>query len=114
LGIIMTTLLSREKKMNKINHKLKSIEVSFISRTGSRNRLRIPVAGAKHTGIEPGSRVMISRSRNGLTVEIVPNPNGNYKVEKDGSVRFSASKFNLPSDHLYIEADKLTGTISTF
>lgn len=100
--------------MTNTNHKLKSIEVSFIARTGSRNRLRIPVAGAKHTGIQPGSRVMIARSRNGLNVEIVSDPKGNYKVEKDGSVRFPVSKFNLPSDHLYIEADQLSKTINTY
>ena len=104
----------RENKMAKRNHTIQSNTLNFLSKTGSRNRLRIPVAGTRHTGINPGDRVKVSYNLLDCEVKIEVDPKGNYKVEKDGALRFPAHLFNLPSDEIFTSADKITNVVASF
>ena len=100
--------------MAKRNHTVESNTLNFLSKTGSRNRLRIPVAGNRHMGIKPGDRVKVSYSFLNCEVTIVSDPKGNYKVEKDGAVRFPADKFGLASEDIFTAADKLSQKTVSF
>ena len=90
------------------NHSVQSKTVNILANTGSRNRLRIPVVGTRFVGIQPGDRVSVKYSTSDYNVDIVLDPNGNYKVEKNGAIRFPAHKFNLPSKDAFIAADQLS------
>jgi hypothetical protein len=93
------------------NHFLNSHELTFVAKkTGSRNRVRIPVAGTRHNEIKPGTRVNVKVLMDGVSIE--SNKDGNYKVEKDGAVRFPAHKFLLDSKNLFIAADNLSGVLA--
>ena len=100
--------------MAKRNHTLQSNTLNFLSKTGSRNRLRIPVAGNRHLGIKPGDRVKVSYNLFAGETSIVLDPKGNYKVEKDGAVRFPADKFGLASEDIFTSADKLSQKTVSF
>ena len=91
------------------NHTVESQTLNFLSKTGSRNRLRITTGGSRFAGIKPGDRVNISRA-GGLfsDVEIVVDPKGNYKVEKNGAIRFPAHKFGLGSADIFTASDTLS------
>ena len=95
------------------NHNLDSNMLNFKSKTGSRNRIRIPVAGTRFTkGIKAGDRVEVIFDKVTKTVNVKQNPNGNYKVEKDGAIRFPAHKFSLPSKGIFVCAERLNKDVS--
>lgn len=93
------------------NHSIESHVLSFNSKTGSRNRVRIPVAGTRFAGqIHPGDRVTIKWDFFGVVLS--PDNNGKYKVEKDGAIRFPAHRYQLPLENLYISSEEISGMIS--
>jgi hypothetical protein len=65
-------------------------------------------------GIKPGDRVKVSYSFLNCEVTIVSDPKGNYKVEKDGAVRFPADKFGLPSEDIFTSADTISKKAVSF
>lgn len=90
------------------NHNLDSNMLNFKTNTGSRNRVRIPVAGTRFTkAIKPGDRVEVGYDLITDSIRVQVNPKGNYKVEKDGAVRFPAHKFALASKNLFVCAESL-------
>jgi bifunctional DNA-binding transcriptional regulator/antitoxin component of YhaV-PrlF toxin-antitoxin module len=90
------------------NHILAQRSVVYISKTGSRNRIRIPVEGNKKANINPGDRVKVFYDINNICVSIIKDPNGNYKVEKDGAIRFPAHKYSLKNKDNIISANEIT------
>jgi len=95
-----------------MNHKIESKCLNLLSTAGSRNRLRIPVCATRFTGkITPGTRVSVGLSLATMAVEINPDPNGRYKVEKDGAVRFPAHRFNLPTKDVVVSSDVMAGKV---
>lgn len=76
------------------NHNTVQNVLAVNSYTVSRNRVRICTRSLRHLGVKPGTRVQVMDSGLG-DIQVVPAKNGNYKVEKDGSVRFPANKFGL-------------------
>jgi hypothetical protein len=94
------------------NHKLESRKITYTAKTGSRNRLRIPVQGTRHSEIKPGDRVNVFYNRTLIEVSIVKDPKGNYKVEKDGAIRFPAHKYSLAAENNIIMADSLHKKVS--
>ena len=98
--------------MSKFNHNLDSLSMNYFSKTGSRNRIRIPVAGARHTKFKPGDKVVVTLSKNSVEVTKAARGQKNvYTVEKDGAVRFPAHKFNLPSKNLLLACDNITKAV---
>jgi hypothetical protein len=93
------------------NHTLKSNTLNFVSKTGSRNRLRIPVAGTRNCNIQPGDRVEVFFDFRNMQVSCIKHADGNYKVERDGAVRFPAHKFGLSADDVYTACDKINKTV---
>ena len=94
------------------NHKINSKNINFESKTGSRNRLRIPVAGTRHSNIKPGDRVTVQQE--GIMLYVTKNPKGCYKVERDGAIRFPANKYGLAYDQIYTCCDSVKGKITIF
>jgi hypothetical protein len=94
------------------NHKLTAKALIFTSKTGSRNRLRIPVSGVRHLDIRPGDRVNVFYDTTNFQVTVLKNDRGNYKVEKDGAVRFPAHKFALPASDVTIASDSLNQNVA--
>jgi hypothetical protein len=90
------------------NHTLTQRSVVYIAKTGSRNRIRIPVEGNKNAQINPGDRVKVVYDINNICVSIVKDPHGNYKVEKDGAIRFPAHKYSLRNKDNIISANAIT------
>lgn len=76
------------------NHNTVQNVLTVNSYTVSRNRVRICTRSLRHLNVKPGERVMVVDRGLG-DIEVLPNKKGNYKVEKDGSVRFPAHKFGL-------------------
>ncbi len=94
--------------MAKFNHNLDSISVNYFSKSGSRNRIRIPVAGARHTQFKPGDKVRVSLEKNAVYVEKTNKREKNvYTVEKDGAIRFPAHKFGIPSKDVLVLCDNV-------
>jgi hypothetical protein len=82
--------------------------LNFKTKTGSRNRVRIPVAGTRFTkAIKPGDRVEVGYDLITDSIRVQVNPKGNYKVEKDGAVRFPAHKFNLKPKNIFISSESI-------
>lgn len=97
-----------------MNHKIDSKCLNLLAKTGSRNRLRIPVCATRFSNaIAPKTRVSVEFSPVTLTVEVKPDPKGRYTVEKDGAVRFPAHLFNLPSKDVLISSDVMAGKVLT-
>jgi hypothetical protein len=90
------------------NHKLDSNMLNFKTKTGSRNRVRIPVAGTRFTKtIKPGDRVEVGYDLITNSIRVQVNEKGNYKVEKDGAIRFPAHKFNLQPKNIFICSESI-------
>jgi len=99
------------KKM--FNHTLNKFAVDFNSKTGSRTRVRIPVAGTRHIGFQPGQKVAVLGTG---SVTIVPVENGvkydhTYTIEKDGAIRVPAYKFGLRTSNLIVTCDKISRSV---
>jgi hypothetical protein len=93
------------------NHKLNKIAADFTSKTGSRTRVRIPVAGTRHIGIQPGQKVTVSGFRK-ITITKGAKPGNNvYTVEKDGAIRIPADKYGLRDVGIEIACDRLTNSV---
>ena len=92
------------------NHKTTNISINYTTKTGSRERVRIPTLGVFSAGVYAGMRVSVARV--GKRVVITQNPTGNYKVEKNGAVRFPASKFGLNPKKVKIVSDVLNQQVN--
>ncbi len=93
------------------NHKLTAIAADFTVKTGSRTRVRIPVAGARHIGIKPGDKVTVNGvTRISITKGAKPG-NNVYTVEKDGAIRIPAYKYGLREVGIEIACDILTNSV---
>lgn len=95
------------------NHSLTDINVNFKSKTGSRDRVRVPVMGASAVGINPGDKVLVSRTKKGAKIER-NTLYGNYTVEKDGAIRFPAWKFGLKSNGIKIKTTQTKSAVVLF
>ena len=97
------------------NHTLNKIAVDFTSRTGSRKRVRVPVAGTRHIGYHPGQKVaVVASDKGGVEIFPVSDPKryvNTYTVEKDGAIRITAEKFGLKTEDLSVTCDKLTNHV---
>jgi len=82
--------------------------LNFKTSTASRNRVRIPVAGTRFTqAIKAGDRVQVGYDLITNSIRVVVDPLGNYKVEKDGAIRFPAHKFALKPKNIFVSAEAL-------
>jgi len=93
------------------NHKLTMIAADFTSKTGSRTRVRVPVAGVRHIGFKPGQKVTVTGFRK-VTITPGAKPGRNvYTVEKDGAIRIPADKYGLREVGIEIACDVLTNSV---
>jgi len=84
--------------MAKYNHQS---TLGYVCKTGSRTRLRIPVAATRKMNLRPGDKVAISRDTYGkYSVDL--SKNGTYTVEKDGAIRFSVTNFSLNRNEMIV------------
>lgn len=100
----------------KFNHELTENSVKYSSQTGSRTRVRIPVAGTKHIGIQPGDKVFVSGKQK-VTIALLPKNSigvNVYTVEKDGAIRIPANKWGLRTQGLTVTCDQLEGNVTVF
>lgn len=105
------------KNTQRFNHNLDSITTNFVSRTGSRNRVRIPVQGTRFTGvIKPGDRVRVAFNNGDVLIQKTKGNKrpGTYKVEKDGAIRIPAHLYSLKSKRIEIKCDKVSGAFLLF
>ena len=100
---------------NKYNHNLESVSMNFVSKSGSRNRIRVPVAGTRFNGIKPGDKVYVTGSKHQVMISKANKPIHKsipiYTVEKDGAIRIPAHRFSLPVVGVKLACDTLTKAI---
>jgi protein involved in polysaccharide export with SLBB domain len=100
------------------NHELKEIAVKYSSKTGSRHRVRVPVAGVRHVGFKPGDRVhVIGYKKVSLIstgIKSKARTPGTYTVEKDGAIRIPAVKFGLPTSGITVNCDRYSDLVEVF
>ena len=80
-------------------------------KTGSRNRLRVPVAGTRFNSIKPGDKVSVASFQGQALIEKIHSNSRKsniYTVEPNGAIRIPAHKFGLPSKNAKISCDSLT------
>jgi len=89
------------------NHKLVADAIVTKSNLVSRQRCRITTKCMRKVGFKPGERVNVQfDSYEGRSViKVTQNPKGNYKIERDGSLRFSSNRYTVNRSH-YIQAEK--------
>jgi hypothetical protein len=90
------------------NHKLEADAVVYRSNTVSRRRCRITTNAMRKLGFKPAQRVQVEQTtlegRN--VIKVSANPRGNYKVERDGSLRFSSNLYPVRQQGHFTQADK--------
>jgi hypothetical protein len=76
--------------------------------------VRVPVAGVKHIGIQPGEKVFVSGRKKVKIAPLSKNSIGVnvYTVEKDGAIRIPANKFGLPTQGLTVTCDQLENCVT--
>jgi bifunctional DNA-binding transcriptional regulator/antitoxin component of YhaV-PrlF toxin-antitoxin module len=84
--------------MAKYNHQN---TLGYVCKTGSRTRLRIPVAATRKMNLKPGDKVLISRDAYGA-YSVAPSDNGRYTVEKDGAIRFPVTNFSINKNEMIV------------
>lgn len=102
-----------------MNHKIQSKTLNILAlQTGSKNRIRVPVAGVRNTQvIKPGDKIKATVDKSDrLVFTKVQRPrkskrNYHFTVERDGAIRISASWWGLKSQNQMISCDSMTGTI---
>ena len=102
--------------MANFNHTLESVTMNFVARTGSRQRVRVPVAGTRFIGsIKPGDKVLVHQERNYVSIMKVDctnkRPKNVYTVEKDGAIRIPANKFGLRQKDSIVACDNIAEAI---
>ena len=108
-----------------MNHKIDSHTLNIVAtKTGSKDRIRVPVAGVKNTQvIKPGDKVRATFTKDGsLVVSKVNRPrkckngyrkrNYTHTVEKNGAIRITAPAWGLKSQNVLIGCDSLSGNIA--
>jgi ribosomal 50S subunit-recycling heat shock protein len=108
-----------------MNHKIDSHTLNILAvRTGSKGRIRVPVAGVKNTKvIKPGDKVRAQYNEKGdLIITKVNHPrkckkafgkrNYTHTVEKNGAIRLNASFWGLEKENQIIGCDSLNGVIA--
>ena len=103
----------------KFNHELTENSVKYSSKTGSRTRVRIPVAGTRHIGIQPGDKVHVTVFQNKVSIKPLRQRYSSkapwiYTVEKDGAIRIPANKWGLRTQGLTVTCDQLEGNVTVF
>lgn len=100
------------------NHELKEIAVKYSSKTGSRHRVRVPVAGVRHVGFKPGDRVFATGYKKvtliPLSIKSKSRKPGIYTVERDGAIRIPAVKFGLPTSGITVNCDRYSDCVEVF
>ncbi len=103
--------------MANFNHILESVTMNFVSKAGSRTRIRVPVAGTRFvSGIKPGDKVKVHRENNNY-VSLMKTANTGrrqknvYTVEKDGAIRIPALKYNLRTKDAVVACDNVAEAI---
>jgi len=108
-----------------VNHQITSKTLNILAlQTGSKNRVRVPVAGVRNTQvIKPGDKVIVkwNKEKSELKVQKVAHPrkckkayrkrNYTHTVEKNGAIRISAHTFGLPGKNICMTCDSMSGTI---
>jgi len=107
-----------------MNHFVHSHTLNILAKqTGSKNRVRVPVAGVRNTQtIKAGDKVKAVYDKNGnLLVLKVNHPrkckkaygkrNYTHTVEKDGAIRITAHYWGLKPTNQMIGCDSMSGTI---
>ena len=93
--------------MTNYNHKVEGLTLNIkVLKTGSRNRVRIPVCGAHCVGFKPGDKALVVWNCVTEKLNIFKSAWGNYTVEKDGAIRFPIKRFGLPNQNLNILANQ--------
>jgi|694.fasta_scaffold10192_28 hypothetical protein len=95
------------------NHKLEADCVVYRSNTVSRSRCRITVNAMRKLGIKPAQRVQVEQTYvDGVNcIKVTSNPKGNYKVERDGSLRFSSNLFPVRQKGHFTQADNTMNAV---
>ena len=98
--------------MRQFNHKIRSNTINYTCWSDKRGRLRVPSSACRHAGFKPGDRVKLFLDSAKIQWTIAIDPNGRYKVEKDGAIRLGkqCSRFG-DENGIYMTSDSCSNSI---